>query len=111
MAPKNALIDYKLEELQAWRAEVKADIAAIRINDLAELQRKVDAMDKKNDKGFADLNLNLKGINDFIKFYKENDAPRIDRLEQSMVGGIILFALTLAGLVWNIVWGHTKPGV
>ena len=103
-------MDYKLEEIQRWRNEIKADIAEIRVNDLAKLQEKVEMLDKKNDKGFSDLNLKLGCIHDFMKTYREKDLPRIARLENGMIGGIIMFAITLAGLIWNIIWGHVKPG-
>lgn len=103
MVPGKAdLTNYKIEELQAWRAEVRAD--------LEQLREKIDKLDKKNDKGFQDLSLNLKGINDFMKNYQTCDAPRIDRLEKSFIGGLVLLVLTLAGLVGNVIWGHVKPG-
>jgi hypothetical protein len=99
---KSDLTNYKIEELQAWRGEVRAD--------LQELREKINALDRKNDKGFQDLNLKLKGISDFMKNYKECDAPRIDRLEKGFIGTMIMLLLTLAGLVGEIVWGHVKPG-
>lgn len=79
--------------------------------EMKELRQKIETLDRKNDKGFADINLKLGGINDFMIEYRKKDAPRIDRLEKGVIGTIILFAMALAGIVWEVVWGKTIKGV